>query len=187
MDVVSPVRFHFIIVNDIYSLLPVHLVILRLLFILLYGCYSVCDRRIYLHSFPRGLLRLGSGGQCLFNIPTPVNIPFGNFVGLLEIFATYSGTGKCRRALSIPDASGTILFRIDFGCGAIYMKPALLVVIDTDDYAFSRIAMHFTTMISTVLSLLSCWSSVFASASELRCNTARGSDSGVYSELIATG
>lgn len=46
--------------------------------------------------------------------------------------------------------------------------------------------MHFTTLNIDVLPLLSCWSSVSASASESFCNTASGSEAVVYSETIMT-
>lgn len=84
-------------------------------------------------------------------VPTPINIPFGKVIRFFEKSATRIRSGMQCSASRVLEAGRTILFGIEFGCGAPYMIPALLFVTDTDVSAFGGIVIHFPTLNSGVL------------------------------------
>lgn len=66
------------------------------------------------------------------------------------------------------------------------MSPALLVGTEKDTSMYGSIMTGFAIFKSGVLSFWPCLFSVMVSASESFCNTSRGFDGGVSSEIIAS-
>lgn len=87
----------------------------------------------------------------------PINIPFCSFVGFVENFAT-----------------------------RIFVSPALLIVTDTDASVFGSILKHFANLNSSVLLVLSCWSSAMVPASGVSCSSVSECDEDVFSEICGT-
>lgn len=50
------------------------------------------------------------------SVLTPIDILLDNFVCTFKKFATFMLFVTCHKGFRIPEASRTILFRIDFGC-----------------------------------------------------------------------
>lgn len=121
------------------------------------------------------------------SVPTPINIAFNSVVSFFKKYETRAFVSTCTREFTIPGARRIILFRIAFGCGSIYVSPAVLVETDTEAFGIKGVATHVTTVNSGVLGFWCCLSSVMISASNSYLNSASRSDRVVYTRVAATG
>lgn len=114
-----------------------------------------------------GWLWLGPGGHLL---------SLGRFRRRLTFFSAVFSVPRefgdaifvypCSRGFTIPEPGRTIRPSIKLGCCAMYMSPELLIVTDTDPSEFGGIVMHFKTLNSGVLAVLSGRSTIMVSAFE---------------------
>lgn len=81
-------------------------------------------------------------------------------------------------AFKMPEAGRNIRFGLELGCGAMYRSLTLIGVTGTNASVYDQATTHFVTLHRSVLSLLSCPSSVMVPASELLLDTASRSDRG---------
>lgn len=88
-------------------------------------------------------------------------IPFDSVAGFLVTFVGRIDIGMYSRAFTIPQVGMNIRAHIKLGCGAILIRPALLVVTNTDGLEFGENTMHCATRNSGVLLLSSCRYSVW--------------------------
>lgn len=126
------------------------------------------------HSSLRGDSCIWYGWTVIFDrsFLTLTIIRFGNNVGFLKNVVRAICISMCCWAFTTSEPCKTLSFRLRFGCGAMYMSPALLVLIDTGTAVSLGIVEHLTTLDSLVISQLSCQSSALVSASKSVCNTA---------------